>query len=67
MSQTKTKKQTQLVKDTERLGWEVYQDMAQAMVPMSTPQLLTLAKEALNSIVAMCASDELARRRPQGR
>jgi len=53
--------------DLDRSTWEIYQDMMEMVPTLSTSQLLTLANTAMNSTVAMAASDELARRRPQGR
>jgi len=60
-------KTTQLVMNIERSNWEIYQDMLEVVPTLSTSQLLTLANMAMNQTVAMAASDELARRRPQGR
>ena len=59
-----TKTKTQVIKEDQRIGWEVYQDLLQVTCSMSNTELLTLAKEALNPMVSMAAVDELARRRP---
>lgn len=60
-------KTTQLVIDQNRTNWEIYQDLMEVAVTMTTNQLLTMAKMAMNQTVAQVCSDELARRRPQGR
>lgn len=59
----KTKK-TQVIKEDQQMGWQVYMDLVQAMGGMNNSELLSLSKEAMSSVVATAASDELARRRP---
>lgn len=60
-------KKTQVIQEDQMSNWQAYQDLAMAVVTMSNNELLTLSREAMSSVVAMAASDELARRRPQGR
>lgn len=57
-------KKTMMCLDAERTGFEIYHDLLPVVVKMSTPELLNLAKYAMNQVVGMACTDELARRRP---